>query len=346
MTKDTNVATCDGQPGQDRTITKLTRSTWNTTDRNSVLQILFSSIPRLLEAGLTHCIKKVNHWTRLLERKAAAREARDISVYDIIEAGPRHRFKTISHTVSNCTLGLGYGMGAAKFVDSCKAQGLELPSIPKDQWPELDRRLMFIIRNVGGIRDPFSPAAEHKVGQIIYSDRIVNDWRTANAKIVQKQRDLESIFRTRAMANKETVSFRLPSGRIKTYWNPMLVKELTTEIGDDGEPHPSFRIAMQATVVRGKPAKFLTGGNLLENIVQASCRDIMTYGAVELEQKFPWCKVLWTVYDEVITEVPDEYVDEALASFPEVMCKGDLIKDWTEGLPLEVEGGAFDKYCK
>lgn len=245
-----------------------------------------------------------------------------------------------------CTLGLGYGMGAAKFVDSCKSQGLEFPSVPKDKWPELDRRMMFILRNVAGIRDPFDPKFEFKVGQILSSDSIVREWRSANAKIVSKWRELADVFRSRALSKQRTVSFVMPSGRVKTYWNPELVKEPTTEIGEDGKEHPSYRVAMRAIVVRGKAPKFLTGGNLMENLVQATCRDIMTYGAVEIEEKHPNWKFCWSCYDEVIFEVPDEDVDEALVEMPRIMTAGDRIKDWTEGLPLEVDGGAFDKYCK
>ena len=245
-----------------------------------------------------------------------------------------------------CVLGLGYGMGAVKFVDSCKSQGLDFPSIPKAEWPELDRRLMFIIRNTGKVRDPFDPKNEHYVGQLLRSDQIVRDWRRANAAIVQRWYDYADAFRTRAMSNCGTVNFRLPSGRIKTYWDPKLVKELTTEIGEDGKEHPSYRVTMQATVVRGKPPKLLTGGNLMENIVQATCRDIMTYGAVEIEEKHPSWKFCWSCYDEVIFEVPEAEVPEALVEMPAIMTIGDYIKDWTRGLPLEVEGGAFDKYCK
>lgn len=245
-----------------------------------------------------------------------------------------------------CVLGLGYGMGAVKFVDNCKSQGLELPSTPRSEWPEIDKRLLFVIRNVAKIRDPFAPENESKVGQILYSIKVVDEWRSANSGIVSLWRTLADSFRARAIAEMDTVSFRLPSGRIKTYWKPRLVKELTTEIDENGVERPSYRIAMQATVVRGKPRTFLTGGNLLENIVQASCRDIMTYGAVEIERKCPSWKFCWSCYDEVIFEVPEQEVEEAMVVMPEIMCHGDLIKEWTEGLPLEVEGGFFDRYCK
>jgi hypothetical protein len=77
------------------------------------------------------------------------------------------------------TLGLGYGMGAAKFVESCKSQGLELPAVPVENWPEIDRRLNFIIRNVARIKgDIYSEKNAVKVGQLIKALGVVTDWRT------------------------------------------------------------------------------------------------------------------------------------------------------------------------
>ena len=246
-----------------------------------------------------------------------------------------------------CVLGLGYGMGAAKFVDSCKSQGLELPSVPVDEWPEIDRRLSFIIRNVARIKgDPYSERNRVKVGQLIKSLQIVSDWRNANSRIVAKWREYEAVFKERIAAGKSTVAFRLPSGRIKRYFNPHLCKEETVEVDENGVEHPSYRIAIKATTVRGNPATFFTGGNIMENIVQASCRDIMAYSAVEIERKHPSWRYVFSVYDEIVFEVPEREAEEANAEVPRIMCHGDYIKDWTEGLALEVEGGIEDHYCK
>ena len=246
-----------------------------------------------------------------------------------------------------CVLGLGYGMGAAKFVDSCKSQGLELPSVPVDEWPEIDRRLSFIIRNVAKIKgDPYSERNRQKVGQLIRSLQIVGDWRNANSRIVAKWKEYEEVFKQRIAAGKDTVAFRLPSGRVKRYFDPHLCKEETVEIDENGKEHPSFRIAIKATTVRGNPATFFTGGNIMENIVQASCRDIMAYSAVEIEKKHPTWKYVFSVYDEIVFEVPEAEAEEANVEVPRIMCRGDYIKDWTEGLALEVEGGIEDHYCK
>ena len=246
-----------------------------------------------------------------------------------------------------CVLGLGYGMGAAKFVDSCKSQGLELPSVPVDEWPELDRRLLFILRNVARIKgDLYSERNRTKVGQLIRSLQIVSDWRNANSRIVAKWREYENVFKERIAAGKSTVAFRLPSGRVKRYFDPHLCKEETVEVDENGREHPSYRIAIKATTVRGNPATFFTGGNIMENIVQASCRDIMAYSAVEIERKHPTWKYVFSVYDEIVFEVPEAEAEEASIVIPQTMTFGDYIRDWTEGLALEVEGDVCDRYHK
>lgn len=238
-------------------------------------------------------------------------------------------------------------MGAAKFVDSCKSQGLDLPSTPVEEWPEMDRRLQFIIRNVARIPgDPYSEKNRRKVGQLVNSLRIVNEWRAANQRIVDQWKYYESVFKQRVAAGKDTVAFRLPSGRIKRYYNPCLCKEETVEVDENGVEHPSFRIAMKATTVRGNPATFFTGGNLMENIVQASCRDIMAYSAVEIERVHPTWKYVFSVYDEVVFEVPEEETALAETEIPRIMCGGELIRDWTKGLALEVEGDIAERYHK
>lgn len=309
---------------------------------------LSTGTARLLTGLLRTCIVKVTRLNRSLERGVVkGRHHELVPVYDIIEAGPRHRFWTIGIPCSNCVLGLGYGMGAAKFVDSCKSQGLELPSLPVDEWPELDRRLLFIIRNVARITgDPFDKVNQAKVGRLIYSLRTVDEWRRANVKIVERWKYYEEVFKSRVAAGKETVAFRLPSGRIKRYFNPCLAKEETIEVDERGVEHPSYRIAMKASYVQGAPGMFLTGGSLMENIVQASCRDIMTYSCVEIAKRHPNWVFKFSVYDEVIFEIPDDECELAKKEIPFIMTKGDNIREWTKGMPLEVEGDIVERYCK
>ena len=84
----------------------------------------------------------------------------------------------------------------------------------------------------------------------------------------------------------------------------------------------------------------------MENIVQASCRDIMAYSAVEIEKRHPTWKYVFSVYDEIVFEVPEQEAEEANSEIPRIMTNGDYIRGWTEGLALEVEGDVAERYHK
>jgi len=281
-----------------------------------------------------------------------------------------------------CVLGLGYGMGAAKFIDSCKAQRLTLPVLPKDQWnestfvskPHFDQdmhvveegfnaklfdRSKFAIRSALhiGDKDMLLPENEEAVGRFLYSQKTVNEWRAANAAIVAMWGKLADDFRARVAAGKKTFSIRLPSGRIKWYWYPEIRAEETEEYDEHGVKHVGCRYCMSAIVVRdmllrdqkkfpyGVP-KFFTGGHLMENVVQATCRDIMEYSAGEIAEKHPDWHFQWSCYDEQVWEIPEDQVEEAQKVIPFTMCRGESIRDWTVGMPLDVEGCADYRYAK
>lgn len=258
----------------------------------------------------------------------------------------KHEKPDLYRLAKCCVLGLGYSMGANKFVDSCKSQGLEMESVPRNEWPELDRSMKFMIRNVCKL-DYTNEKDFHRIGQFLYSKKVVDQWRAANARIVGLWHSMQEVFLSRAENETDDITFTLPSGRTKTYYHPRVKNEVSIVVDPDtGEKKNNIRKVLTASVVKGQAPKFFTGGKLVENMIQSLCRDVMTYGAVEIEEKHPSWKFCWSCYDEVIFEVPEREVDEALKEMPEIMCHGDRIKDWTQGLPLAVDGGAFDKYCK
>lgn len=248
-----------------------------------------------------------------------------------------------------CELGLGYGMSWPKFMDTCKTAGLELEALPVDQWPDIasDRRLRFMLRNVAHVKGDFYKGENVKfVGQLLTAKGIVEDWRRANEKTCLWWAELAQRFKDRAIAGKDTVAFRMPSGRVKRYYNPQFVKEPTIIVDDDGKERQDYRVAIAAQVVRGGPMNYFTGGSLAENLTQACCRDILMNAIVEIADAHPAWKYVWNVYDECIFQVPDSDVEEAQAEIPRIMTKGERIREWTEGLMLEVEGDVCDHYHK
>ena len=81
-------------------------------------------------------------------------------------------------------------------------------------------------------------------------------------------------------------------------------------------------------------------GKLTENLVQATARDVFAEGLLRIHKA--GIRILWTVHDEVICEVPEdsevtvETVTELLAQTP----------DWIPGLPVAAEGIESQAYTK
>lgn len=246
-------------------------------------------------------------------------------------------------------LGKGYGMGPATFVIKCKEGGFEMPSAPVEEWPDIkqSRRLMFMIRNqLGILGDPYAEENRYAVGQLVYSERIHQMWRAANPKVVAMWQELADVFTRRAQQNAPTVAYRLPSGRVKRYFAPKLQRVVKIVVNEDGKREERVETAMSGRFTRAGERKFLNGGKLCENLTQASCRDIMAYSAIEIERVHPNWRYVFNVYDEIVVEVPIKESDLAQEEIPRIMTHGELISDWTEGLPLEVEGGIFERYTK
>jgi DNA polymerase len=158
--------------------------------------------------------------------------------------------------------------------------------------------------------------------------------------------ELADAFTRRAQQNAPTVAYRLPSGRVKRYFNPKLQKVAKIVVNEEGKREERVETAISGQFTRAGERKFLNGGKLCENLTQASCRDIMAYSAVEIERVHPNWRYVFNVYDEIVVEVPVRESDLAQEEIPRIMTHGELISDWTEGLPLEVEGGIFERYTK
>lgn len=246
-------------------------------------------------------------------------------------------------------LGKGYGMGPATFITKCKEGGYEMPSAPVEEWPDIrqSRRLLFMIRNQLGIKgDPYADENRYAVGQLVYSERIHQLWRNANPKVVEMWKELADIFTERARAGAKTVAYRLPSGRIKRYFEPKIQQVAKIVVNEEGEREERVETAISGRFTRSGDRRFMNGGKICENLTQASCRDIMAYSAIEIERVHPTWRYVFNVYDEIVVEVPIKDSDLAQEEIPRIMTHGELISDWTYGLPLEVDGGLFERYTK
>lgn len=159
---------------------------------------------------------------------------------------------------------------------------------------------------------------------LVESKQTVASYRSSNPLIpkfwAECQNDmLRSI---RQNSDDKYYEIELPSGRPLRYFN----------VGLSGGS-----IVATATVTGHKI--HLYGGLLAENITQAVARDIMGQGALRVEKETGH-RVLFSVHDEVVTEVPLDFDGRIIKEILEVN------PDWCPDLPLGVDLDETLKYRK
>ena len=172
---------------------------------------------------------------------------------------------------------------------------------------------------------------------------IVDAWRKANPRIAQMWWDVnraaleaikngtsQMVGRIKVYQKLGALVIALPSGRELIYPSP--------RVGENRFGGES--ITFMGLGLNRKWGRIETyGGKLVENIVQATARDVLAHSMAALEAAgYP---TVMHVHDEVITEVPygRGSVDELCA----LMSRG---PKWSKGLPLAAEGFESTYYKK
>jgi DNA polymerase bacteriophage-type len=211
-----------------------------------------------------------------------------------------------------CVLGLGFGMGPDKFVATAKTYGITLT--------------------------------------VQQAEEIVRAWRTANAKIAQFWWDCDRAFRDVVLGRggsaratvgriafvcaRGTVLVTLPSGRSLVYRDASI--EHDPETGRDAI---TFMGLNQYTRRWERCRTY--GGKLVENIVQATARDIMAEALVDMDQR-GFAPIL-SVHDEAIAEADETGGATVLKALLDIMQRP---RSWTWGLPIAAAGWFGKRYKK
>jgi len=183
---------------------------------------------------------------------------------------------------------------------------------------------------------------------------IVRSWRASHPKTVALWYGMEKacIAATNDPGSQHTVGvikvrldgdwmrIRLPSGRCLTYCQPRVTYETVTR--KDGSTWQSAKLSIMGNhpITRQWCRIPTYGGMIVENIVQATARDVL-FAAMRPAEAAGYAIVL-RVHDELITEVPDtdEFTHEGLS---EIMSRE---LSWTKGWPLAAAGFETRRYRK
>lgn len=235
-----------------------------------------------------------------------------VAVYDILNAGPRHRFTVSNVLVHNC--GFGGGAGA--------------------------------LLNLGGAKIYPKGTPDDVIWEGLTS--LVETWRVAHPHIVSWWKQVHTAFDKGGPASRripvdvEIVGndryVWLPSGRALVYHNCR--REYVQPKDRNGKPLPYRRRAWvcDAVVGNGTQRRIVGGPTQVENIIQAIGRDLLTHALVNVERA--GFRTVTHVHDEIVTETTGGLTVERLSS---LMCD---LPDWAEGLPVEAAGYTTQRYRK
>jgi len=241
-------------------------------------------------------------------------------VFDILNAGPRHRFTILTESgaliAHNC-LALGFGGGVGAFQSMARVYGVQVADVA--------------------------------------ADGIKANWRRAHPAIVQYWNRLETAAidavdldhgaecsagpKARAVKFRKDGSFlwcKLPSGRVLCYPYPV-TRATETPWGEQRNA-----LHFHAVNIANQWEETSTyGGSLAENVTQAVARDLLADAMLRLEEAgFP---VVMHVHDEIVVEVPESAPEDTLARIEAIVSTPPA---WANDLPLAAEGWRGFRYRK
>jgi DNA polymerase len=200
-------------------------------------------------------------------------------------------------------LGCGYGMGPSKFEATCLKAGVDLAALGVD-------------------------AAD-----------VVQAWRKLHAPIVQLWKACERAFAVACEgrrgtagpwvyeAHGEDVWCVLPSGRPIVYANAKASRD----------PRGGYELSYQGHLF----TEHVYGGLLVENAVQATCRDLLALALVNCERAGLTPRL--HVHDELVCSVPSAIGREGLEEQRRIMSD---VPEWADGLPIKLDGFLARRYRK
>lgn len=267
-------------------------------------------------------------------------------VWDILNAGPRHRFTVSGRLVHNCELALGYQGGPRAFAKMAVGYGLKVAEALPSVWDA----------TLPSVRDGAVEAWEDRGKQTgmerdawLAAELIKVNWRNAHPAIVAfwsalEQAAIRAMLRPGEVCSAGPISYRhtgaflwcrLPGGRVICYPFARL-EEKKTPWGD-ARPAVVYETTDQYTRKWGR--KHLYSGLAAENVTQAVARDVMVEAQARVEAA--GIPVVLTVHDEILAEPKVGAVD--FDTFIKVMSE---VPKWATGLPVAVSGWKGLRYRK
>lgn len=313
--------------------------------------------PRHAPVSRTGLPKRSDHRLGVQSRARKAKELAGYSeaprfarVYDVINAGPRHRFTVSNALVHNCQFGGSVGalqtMAAVYDVNFTNEFAKEVVTAWRDAhpaivayWYRLEEAILHVVRNGG----------KATIGKVAFAFRQGFLWaRKPNGELLcyvdPRIRMTRRIINTKTGMARSEIADKDGVFRGSPYVDDLIVQHMEEQNGAGRwviqvPEHEAVTVMSVNSQTRKWERVGLYGGLIFENFVQAIARDCMVNGMFNLEDAgYP---IILTVHDEIISEVDREFGSakqfEALMVAP---------APWMAGLPIRAEADECIRYRK
>ena len=243
-------------------------------------------------------------------------------------------------------LAMGYMGGVGSFMAFATVYGVDLKELAEHTYAALDRHVLFEAHDQWDffVQRDMTNGLDESTWTALNAIKLA--WRGAHPAITKFWSETE--LRAGAAVNGETyhgagyypcsfantkfgLACRLPSGRVMAY--PRAEKP------EEGE-RCLFKYYAPLKVRKGFGMSKTHAGKIVENITQATARDVLAANLARVEDA--GYKIILSVHDELITETPDtpEYTADTLAA---LMATPPV---WARDLPLAAAGFEAFRYKK
>ena len=247
----------------------------------------------------------------------------------------------LRQSAKSALLGCGYGMGWASFSAQLLTGFLGAP--PTMYSKDFAKRLgvsgadvQWFLENEARLLTLGSIPTRYELKQILTHSsaarKIINKYRVAAWPVVSLWEMCDGLIQR-----------SLVGGKSYTYKCLTFDKERILLPSGLSLKYPDLRAVDSDAIGRvqwvyGEHGKKLYGGKLVENIVQAVARCVMTDGMLRIQDRY---RCVLTVHDEVVVLVPDAEVEEAE---PWVLAQMTADPWYMPGIPLDAETGSAVRY--
>jgi DNA polymerase len=165
-----------------------------------------------------------------------------------------------------------------------------------------------------------------------FARRIVNTYRAVNMCVVQMWDRLDALLYQ--MSFNKGLDYKL--GPVTFRYRSILLPNGTTL------KYPGLTATEDGTTYQSRNGKrYIWGGMLLENIIQALARCVIAEHMLAIDKLGYFVATM--THDEIATIVPNEIVEDAYRQIESIMTTP---PSWAPELPLEVEGDYDERYVK